>query len=113
MARYAIYNNEDVITPSGAEYTAEEWLKRYPWGKRTKMVVGGGVINGSCAFVFDDFVEMMRKQGCDFSDCVTDEDYLRAIEDFEDRPITAAVSDQQRIADALEDLVVLTELKEV
>lgn len=111
MARYKIYDNEsNVLTYAGEDLTAEEWLARYPWGRVTKMIVGGGVINGACALIFDDYVETMRKAGCDFSECETDEDYLAAIEAFEDNPPVVeddSVSDQARIADTLEDLVVL------
>ena len=85
MARYKIYDNKsDVITPVGEKLTAEQWLDRYQWGRYTKMIVGGGIINGSVALVFDDEVERYRKAGCDFSACTTDEDYLAAIEAFED-----------------------------
>ena len=50
MARYKIYDNKsNVFTPSGEMFTAEQWLERYPWGKVAKMVVGGGIINGSVA----------------------------------------------------------------
>ena len=111
MARYKIYDNKsDVITPVGEKLTAEQWLDRYQWGRYTKMIVGGGIINGSVALVFDDEVERYRKAGCDFSACVTDEDYLAAIEVFEDNPpmADAGVSDQTRIADALEDMVALS-----
>ena len=110
MARYKIYDNtSDVITPVGEKLTAEQWLDRYQWGRYTKMIVGGGIINGSVALVFDDEVERYRKAGCDFSACTTDEDYLAAIEAFEDNPpvADAGVSDQTRIADALEDMVAL------
>ena len=80
MARYKIYDNKsDVITPVGEKLTAEQWLDRYQWGRYTKMIVGGGIINGSVALVFDDEVERYRKAGCDFSACVTDEDYLAAL----------------------------------
>jgi hypothetical protein len=109
MARYKIYDNKsDVITPVGETLTAEQWLDRYPWARMTKMIVGGGVINGSVALVFDDYVDMMRKAGCDFSGCTTDEEYLATIENFEDNPpVSNTVDDQTRIADALEDLVVM------
>ena len=55
-------------------------------------------------------MERYRKAGCDFSSCTTDEDYLAAIEAFEDKPpmADAGVSDQTRIADALEDMVALS-----
>ena len=112
MARYKIYDNKsEVITPVGEVLTAEQWLDRYPWGRFTKMIVGGGVISGSVALVFDDKVERYRKAGCDFSTCTTDEDYLAAMEAFEDNPPveeTTGVSDQTRIADALEDMVALS-----
>ena len=106
MARYAIYDGKsNVITPSGAEFTAEEWLKKFPWGKHTTMIVGGGGINGPVALVFDDYVEMTKKRGCDFTGCTTDEEILAKIEEFEDNPpVSDTVSDQTRIADALEDI---------
>ena len=112
MARYKIYDNKsDVITPVGEVLTAEDWLGRYPWGRFAKMIVGGGVFNGSVAIPFDDYVERFRKAGCDFSACETDQDYLDAIEAFEDDPPVpedTGVSDQTRIADALEDMVALS-----
>ena len=81
MARYKIYDNSsDVITPVGEVLTAEQWLDRYPWGRFAKMIVGGGVINGSVALIFDEAVERCRRAGCDFSGCTTDEDYLAAME---------------------------------
>lgn len=110
MARYVIYDNSsNIITPSGEELTAEMWLNRFPWGRKAKMVVGGGVINGNVALLFDDFVAEMRRQGCDFAGCNTDQDYLDAIEKFEDAAATAPapITDQTRMADALEDMVVL------
>lgn len=111
MARYKIYDNKsDVITPVGEVLTAEQWLERYPWGRVAKMIVGGGVINGSVALVYDDYVENARKAGCDLSGCITDEEVLAAIEAFEDAPpaVDSGVSDQTRIADALEDMVALS-----
>ena len=64
MARYKIYDNKsDVITPVGEKLTAEQWLDRYQWGRYTKMIVGGGIINGNVALVFDDEVERYRKAG--------------------------------------------------
>ena len=62
MARYKIYDNSsDVITPVGEVLTAEQWLDRYPWGRFAKMIVGGGVINGSVALIFDEAVERCRR----------------------------------------------------
>ena len=112
MAKYAIYDGKsNVITPVGEELTAEQWLNRYPWAKKVKMVVGGGVINGSMALVYDDFIAHYEEMGADFSDCKTDEDKLATIEAFEKeqrRVSTETVSVDERIANALEDLVVLS-----
>lgn len=107
--KYSIYDNKStVITPIGEELSSEEWLARYPWGKRAKMIVGGGIINGTVALVFDDYVETMRKIGCDFSTCETDEDYLKTIENFEDQmQQTSIIDNNERIANALEDLIVI------
>ena len=78
MARYKIYDNtSDVITPVGEKLTAEQWLDRYQWGRYTKMIVGGGIINGSVALVFDDEVEHYRKAGCDFSSSTTSSSSMR------------------------------------
>ena len=109
--KYQIYDNvSDVITPSGKVFTAEEWLAKYPWAKTHKMIISTGVINGAVAYVFDDYVNDLKNNGVDFSECKCVEDYLRKIEEFEDglRKITESEeSVQERIANALEDLVVL------
>ena len=53
MARYKIYDNKsDVITPVGEKLTAEQWLDRYQWGRYTKMIVGGGIINCTIQFLY-------------------------------------------------------------
>lgn len=108
MARYAIYDGKsNVITPSGTEFTAEEWLNKFPLGRMAKMIVGDCVINGSVALVFDDYVDQAKKRGCDFTGCTTDEEILAKIEEFEDNPpVSDTVSYQTRIADALEDIAV-------
>lgn len=53
MAKYQIWNKTDsIITPSGAQFTAEEWANRFPWVKLpgVKMIISGGPINGGCAW---------------------------------------------------------------
>ena len=110
MARYKIYDNKSDVITRWARSLPLSSAGPLPVGRYTKMIVGGGIINGSVALVFDDEVERYRKAGCDFSACTTDEDYLTAIEAFEDNPpmADAGVSDQTRIADALEDMVALS-----
>ena len=58
MSRYKIYDNvSPVFTPIGEELTAEQWLSRYPWAKRTKMIVGGGVISAGATSEVVAFIE--------------------------------------------------------
>lgn len=87
MNRYAIWNKQDVIlTPVGEIFTAEQWIERYPIaGLPTITVVcAGGEINGAFFGTLGQMVEMYTKQGCDFSNCETDQEKLDAIEAFED-----------------------------
>lgn len=114
--RYQIWDKKsNVITPRGEVLTAEQWIERFPMAgvEGIKIVIGGGVINGSVCMEFTGMVESYRKMGCDFSECVEDQDYLNVIEAHEDTQNSAsqaAISDQTRIADALEDMVVMQEL---
>ena len=107
--KYQVWNKTDnVITPSGEVFTPEQWLERYPMGRILDLVIGGGTINGSVCMEYTSFVDTYEKMGCDFSGCVTQQDYLDAIEAFENQPVPdPGVPDETRIADALEDLVVL------
>lgn len=107
MARYQIWNKKDeIITPVGEFFTAEQWIARYPIAglDRIKVVCAGGEINGAFFGTLSQMKEMYAKNGCDFSNCVTDQDYLDAIEQFEDMlnaPSTEPTA-EERIAAALE-----------
>ena len=110
MARYAIWDkHSNVITPIGEVLTPAQWIERYPMAEILDIVVGGGAINGAYCMEYTSFKELYEKQGCDFSECTTKQDCLDAIEAFEDamNAPSETVSDQTRIAEALEDLVVL------
>lgn len=112
MAKYAIWNKKDpVLTPVGEVLTAEQWIGRYPIAglESIKVVCAGGEINGGFFGTLGQMKDMYGKAGCDFSGCTADEDILEAIEAFEDamNAQDGLISDQTRIADALEDMVVL------
>lgn len=112
MSKYQIWNKTDtVITPIGEVFTPEQWMERYPMARIVDLVIAGGTINGAFCGEYTSMVEMYEKMGCDFSNCVTQQDHLAAIERFEDEMNSGepddTISDQTRIADALEDLVVL------
>lgn len=106
MSRYAIWDKQSsVITPSGKVFSAEEWMEKYPVARidSIKIVCAGGEINGAFFGTFGQMKETYANYGCDFSDCITDQDVLDAIEAFE----TADHSDgestpEERIAAALE-----------
>ena len=108
MSRYQIWNKTDsIITPSGAQFTAQEWADRYPWCKLpgVKMVITTGPINGGAAMEFGATVEHYKKAGAPITDSMTDEEVLAAIEDFEDNPPgSGEPSVEERTAAALEFL---------
>lgn len=106
--RYQIWNKQDnIITPIGEVLTPEQWIERYPMASVVDIVIGGGTINGACCMEYTSFVDLYEKV-CDFSECTTKQDYLDVIEAFEDsQQENQGVDTQVRIADALEDLIVL------
>ena len=114
LKRYAIWDKtSDVITPSGEVFTPEQWIERYPVARALTTVCSAGEINGGYFGILSQMVQLYTEAGADFSGATTDEEKLEVIEAFEDaRNEEAAnyISDETRTADALEDLVVLTEL---
>ena len=121
MKRYAIWNKKDMIlTPIGEVLTAEQWIQRYPIAGVPSVTVlcAAGEINGGFFGTLGQMVEMYEKMGCDFEDCITDEEKLDAIEAFEDEREAQAkadaeakaneISTDERIAAALEAQVLLS-----
>ncbi len=109
MARYQIWNKTDnIITPIGEVLSPSQWVERYPMAKLLDIIIGGGAINGSVCMEYTQTIDTYSQMGCDFSKCVTKQDHLDAIEAFEDAQNNqVTTTDETRIADALEDLVVL------
>ena len=110
MSRYVIWDKQsDVITPNGKIFKAQEWKEKYPIANLSNVdiVCSGGVFNGAIFGVYQDMVDRYADK-CDFSECVTKQDFLDKIEEFQSQQESQTItSDQTRIADALEDLVVL------
>jgi hypothetical protein len=107
MKRYAIWDKvSPVIVPTGAIYTAEQWIEKYPVAALDNITVvcSAGEINGGFFGTLGQMVQMYEGMGADFSECVTNEDKLTVIEEFED--MMNAPSDEpttdERIAAALE-----------
>lgn len=105
MARYKIWDRKTpILTYVGRVYTAEEWMDKHPVFRIADIVpvCGGGEINGAVMATLGGLVEKAERDGCDFSDCVTDEEKLARVEEFESRPKETVVSAEERIAAALE-----------
>lgn len=112
MARYKIWDKVSDIYTLGVDvngknrWTAEEYIRDIaPWASipGIKVIIGGGVINGTVFMEFDATVEFYKKQGAAITDGMSDEEILAAIEAFEDMPpVDEEVSAEERIAAALE-----------
>jgi len=116
--RYVIWDEKsDVYTPSGEVFNAEQWLDRYPIARLETeyLVISGASYNGGFCMVYSDMVDIYEKMGCDFSACDEHDmqahlDAIEAFEDLRNTPIEVTMTDETRIANALEDMVVLQEL---
>ena len=117
MSRYKIWDKAtNVITPIGEVLTPQQWIERYPVANVLPTVCGGGAINGAYFGVYEEMVDLYTKQGCDFSECNTEQEHLDKIEEFEDEMNTvdtSVVSTDERIASALEAQVLMSMPDEV
>lgn len=113
MKRYSLWNKKDeIITPTGEIFTAEQWIERYPVAGLDKITVvcSAGEINGGFFGTLGQMKQMYADMGADFSSCVNDEDILNIIEAFEDSQNTAdnTPTAEERIAAALEYQVMVS-----
>jgi len=112
MPRYKIWDKKEDIYTLGqdkdgrSQWTAEEYLKMRPWAKipGVKVIIGGGKINGTVFMEYDATIEQYRCMGAEITDKMTDDEVMRAIEEFEDRPpvTETVITPEERIAAALE-----------
>lgn len=71
-------------TPVGTNrFTAEEWKMLHPAPAGATVVCSAGDINGGFFGILSQMVRMYEAAGVDFSNAITDEDKLDAIEAFE------------------------------
>lgn len=121
MKKYKIWNKIDpIITPVGEVLTAEQWIQRYPVAgiDYITVICAAGEINGAFFGTLGQMVDMYTNMGCDFIDCITDEEKLEAIEAFDDakeaeakaaaEAAANAISTEERIAAALEAQVLMS-----
>lgn len=110
MSKYVVWDKEsNIYTPSGAMFTAEEWIAKYPWCNNpiAVPVVAGGIINGAFMGELSSMVDVYTRAGADFTDAETDEKKLAVIEEFEEAQSVAqnaVASTEERTAAALEAL---------
>ena len=107
LRRYSIWDKvSPVITPIYEILSAEEWMERYPVARLDSITVIGsaGEVNGGFFGTLGQMRTMYENMGCDFSNCITDEEVLEAIEAFEDVMNTPSdePTAEERIAAALE-----------
>lgn len=114
MKRYQIWDKtSNVYTPSGEEFTPEQWIERYGWIKNPVAVpvISYGLINGGFIGELSQMKTMCEEMGATFDDSLTNEELLQAIEDYEDSlsvQSSNSVSAEERIAAALEAQVMLS-----
>lgn len=121
MKRYAIWDkNASVITPSGAVFTAEEWIEKYPVAGLSNVVVvcSAGEVNGGFFGTLGQMCQMYESQGCDFSVCTTPDEMLDVIENFEDEKeakdaesAAASVSNEELTATSLASIAASMEFQ--
>lgn len=105
--RYQIWDKKEFIyTYIGEVLTPEQWIERYPIINRPGVVpvVAAGEINGGFSGTLGQLKRNAEMMGAVFSEELTDEELLQAIEDFEDEmnaPDTTP-SAEERTAAALE-----------
>ena len=114
MSRYKIWDKEsNVITPIGEVLTPAQWIERYPVANILPTVCGGGAVNGAYFGVYETMIELYTKNGCDFSECTTEQEHLDKIEMFEDEMNKLVeVTTEERTAAALEAMVLMNMMDE-
>lgn len=87
MSKYIIWNGEDTVYTYGypGKFTAAEWLAKHPWAEVVPVVLSGeGAINGAFCMPLADMLSNYAKQGVAFTEGMTDQEKLDAIEAWED-----------------------------
>lgn len=120
MKRYKIWDKKSDIFTLGApdkgkyegkrQWTAEEYISiNAPWADNpnVKIIVGGGYINGTVFMEYESTVLFYKNQGANINDTMTDEEVLSVIELFEDTPQPSLVTSEERIAAALEFMMIM------
>lgn len=87
MSKYKIWNGTDTIYTYGPPFklTPEEWLAKHPWAEVVPCVISGmGIMGGASCDPLPDMLATYAKHGVAFTDEMTDQEKLDAIEAWED-----------------------------
>ena len=103
--KYQIWDKtSNIYTPSGDEFTADQWKERYKWSKipTVKCVIAAGIFNGAFMAELEQFRNFYMKQGAPITAEMTDEEVLSAAEEWDNRVVEIEPTAEERIAAALE-----------
>ena len=84
--RYSIWDKvSDIYTPVGERLSAQQWIDRYGWIKApgSVPVVAAGLINGALIDELSQMKNRYEQQGCVFTEEMSNQEILDAIEAFE------------------------------
>ena len=88
MNKYQIWDKQsNIYTPSGKMFTPAQWISMYEWINMpgAVAVISTGRINGKFSGELNEMKEMYEQQGCVFTDGMSNQEILDAIEAFEDQ----------------------------
>ena len=86
--KYQIWDKiSNIYTPSGKMFTPNEWISIYGWINIPDSipVISTGRINGKFSGELNEMKEMYEQQGCTFTEGMSNQEILDAIEAFEDQ----------------------------
>lgn len=93
MKRYQIWDKKtNIYTPGGKMFTPAQWISMYEWINMPGAVpvISTGRINGKFSGELNEMKEMYENRGCTFTDDMTDEQVLEAMEEFDTAQAEAA-----------------------
>jgi hypothetical protein len=103
--KYQIWDKTSpVITPSGDEFSADQWKEKWKWSKLTgvKAIISAGVINGAWMMEFNQTKQRYIDMGAPITEQMTDQEVIDAMEAWDNRVPETTVTSDDRAAAALE-----------
>ena len=95
MNKYQIWDKKtNIYTPSGKMFTPAQWISMYEWINMPGAVpvISTGRINGKFSGELNEMKEMYEQQGCTFTEGMSNQEILDAIEAFDDQRAADAIA---------------------